>query len=377
MKLHIEIDTKTFVRFWLVVIGFVFAIYLIYLSWAAIVILASSAFLALALSGPVGILSRHIPGKSRLLATAIAFLAVIISLGALLFIVAPPIAQQTIKLINNAPQLVQSFSSQWSGVADFIDKYQLQPQIDSALATIKADSTNWLSHLSSGVLSQVGSFVALLGAIVLTIVLSFLMLLEGPEWMKRIWRLYDDQETMEAHRKVVTRMHRVVTGYVTGQLTVSGIGALASGSAVFAISMFIEAIDTSLAPPAIAIAFLFSLIPMFGATIGGTLITLLLLVNSLPAAIIFAIFFIVYQQVENNFISPAIQSKYVELSPLTVLGSVTIGLYLFGLAGGIISIPIAGCVKVLLEDYLERSKTKREHSKQPIHKLMKKLQGED
>ncbi|HSW92409.1 MAG TPA: hypothetical protein VLH14_00855, partial [Patescibacteria group bacterium] len=38
---------------------------------------------------------------------------------------------------------------------------------------------------------------------------------------------------------------------------------------------------------------------------------------------------------------------------LAVLTAVTIGLYVFGVAGGIISIPIAGCIKVLVEDYFE------------------------
>ena len=99
---------------------------------------------------------------------------------------------------------------------------------------------------------------------------------------------------------------------------ITGIGALASGLMVFIISLVSTGVDASLAPPAIAIAFVLSLIPMFGATIGGILITLLLMINSVPAGIAFIIFFIVYQQVENNFISPTIQSKYVELSPLAV-----------------------------------------------------------
>ncbi len=377
MKLHIEIDTKTFVRFWLVVIGFVFAIYLIYLSRTAIVILFSAAFLALALSGPVNLLRKYIPGKSRLAATALAFLSVVIVLSTFLFIVVPPIAKQTLKLVDNVPQLVQTVSTQWTGVAGFIEKYQLQPQIDAAVVSLKDQSTAWLTHLSTGVVTQVGSLFILLGAVVLTLVLSFLMLLEGPEWMNRIWNLYLDKNKMEAHRNVATKMHRVVSGYVTGQLTVSGIGAFASGAMVFIISMFSDKVDAGLAPPAIAIAFLFSLIPMFGATIGGTLITILLLINSVPAAIVFAIFFIVYQQIENNFISPTIQAKYVELSPLVVLGSVTIGLYLFGLAGGIISIPIAGCIKVLIEEYLANREKTRQKANQPLHKLVKKLQGEE
>ena len=110
---------------------------------------------------------------------------------------------------------------------------------------------------------------------------------------------------------------------------------------------------------------------MFGATIAGVLVTILIAFNSIPAAIIFIIYFIVYQQLENNIISPRIQSKRIELSPLAVLCAVTVGLYVFGVLGGIISIPIAGCVKVLADNYIEQTRKKRELKKKPLVKLAK------
>jgi len=136
-------------------------------------------------------------------------------------------------------------------------------------------------------------------------------------------------------------------------------------------------VPANLALPTVAIAFVLSLIPMFGATISGVLIALLLAFNDPIAGIVFAAYFVIYQQIENNFISPTIQSRKVELSALAVLASVTIGLYVFGIAGGIISIPVAGCLKVLLEDYLAKAKRNRVKSEKPLAKFVKKLQGED
>jgi predicted PurR-regulated permease PerM len=172
-------------------------------------------------------------------------------------------------------------------------------------------------------------------------------------------------------------MYTVVTGYVIGQLTVSSIGAACAGLVVFILSLIFPAVPANLALPTVAIAFTLSLIPLFGATIAGVIISVLLVFNDLSAGIIFAIFFIIYQQLENNFISPAIQARRLELSALTVLGSVILGVTLFGIAGGIISIPIAGCVKVLLEDHLERARRNRQRSEKPLAKLVKKLQSED
>ncbi|HEV7952315.1 MAG TPA: AI-2E family transporter, partial [Candidatus Saccharimonadales bacterium] len=225
------------------------------------------------------------------------------------------------------------------------------------------------------ILNALGSLLSLIVSTLLVLVLSFLMLVEGPMWLKRIWKVYNDQERMERHKRLASKMYNVVTGYVTGQLTVSGIGATLAGLVVFILSLFFN-VPANLALPTVAIAFTLSLIPMFGATIAGILISLLLLFNDTTAGIIFIVYFILYQQVENNYISPTIQSKKVELSALAVLASVTIGLYVFGLAGGIISIPIAGCIKVLLDDYLNRAKDNRENSEKPLTKLVKKIQGE-
>ena len=113
---------------------------------------------------------------------------------------------------------------------------------------------------------------------------------------------------------------------------------------------------------------------MFGATLAGIVIAIVLALNSIAAAIVFSIYFIIYQQVENNFISPQIQSRTIKLSALAVLIAVTIGTYVFGLLGGIISIPIAGSVKVLLEDWLQHRKAKHvAKTNKPLAKFIKKV----
>jgi predicted PurR-regulated permease PerM len=377
MKVRIEIDTRTFVRFWLVVIGFAFAILALYSARTALIIIGIALILALALNGPVSKLSKRLPDRSRTLSTAIAFFVVVAFLAAVIFLVVPPIIQQTSKFIESAPTLVKTVSEQWHGLGTIIEKYHIQPQVDQAIAAVQADSSRWATNAGKNLISGIGSAFSLFVATLLVLVLTFLMLVEGPGWLRRIWGLYRDTDRMESHKKLVNRMHGVVAGYVTGQLTVSGIGSTCAGLTVFILSLFFTEVPANLALPSVAIAFTLSLIPMFGATIAGAIISLLLIFNSVPAGIIFAIYFMVYQQIENNFISPTIQSKRIELTPLAVLVAVTIGLYVFGVAGGIISIPIAGCIKVLVEDYLERSREVRVESDRPLSKLVKKLTGEN
>lgn len=375
MKVRIEIDTKTFVRFWLVVIGFALAILAIYSARTALIIIGAALFLALALNEPVTRLARHLPGKSRMASTSIAFIAVVVILGGFLFLVVPPIAQQTMRFVDTVPALLDSAREQSRGLNAFIEHYHLQPQVDQAVESIKNNATGWVTNFGKNIATGVGSLLGTITSLLLVLVLAFLMLIEGPVWVKRLWNLYRDEGRMEHHRDLAHRMYAVVTGYVTGQLTVSAIGAAASGLTVFILSMFFH-VPANLALPTVAVTFTLSLIPMFGATIAGVVMALLIAFNDVTAAIIFVVFFFLYQQIENNFVAPTIQAKRVELSALTVLASVTIGLYVFGLAGGIISIPIAGCVRVLLEDYLAGAKRLRIKSEKPLARLAKKMTSE-
>ena len=376
MKVRIEIDTKTFVRFWLVVIGFAAVILALYSARTALVILGAALFLALALNGPVSRLARYLPDRSRTLSTAISFLVVVLFLGVVIFLVIPPIVQQTAKFVDSAPEMVRTVSAQWHGLGNLIEKYHIQAQVDQIVAAVQSDTANWAKNLGKNFISGLGSAVNMVVAGILMLVLTFLMLVEGPEWLRRIWGLYSDSDRMKAHQRVVSRMHAVVSGYVSGQITISGIDAVCAGATVFILSQFFHEVPANLALPTVAICFTLSLIPMFGATLAGMLVAVLLFFSSMPAGIIFAIYFLIYQQLENNVIGPKVQSKRLELSPLAVLGSVTIGLYVFGVIGGFISIPIAGCIKVLLEEYLERNREKRVENDKPLAKLVRKMTGE-
>ena len=376
MKVRIEIDTKTFVRFWLVVMGFGLAGLAIYSAKDALILLGISLFLALSLNRPVAAIAKKLPGKSRLGGTALAYTTLVLLLGCVAWFVVPPIVQQSAKFVESVPTLIDQTGSQWHGFNELIDKNGLRPQVDATLNNLKQQASSWAASAGTSLISSVGSLAAFLGSLFLVLVLSFLMLLEGPMWMKRLWGLYNDQEKMERHKKLVGRMYNVVTGYVSGQLTVSGIDAILSGFVVFVLSLAFPAIDSNLAMLTVMVTFVLTLIPMFGATLAGLLISLLLSFNNVTAGVIYAIYFIVYQQIENNFIAPSIQSKKLELSALMVLSSVTIGLYVGGLLGSLIAIPTAGVVRVLLENYLEQARLNRIESEKPLNKLMKKLKNE-
>ncbi len=73
----VTVDTGTFIRFWLVILGFAGVIGFVWLAQGPLVIVAISFFLALVLNRPVSWLARHLPGKSRAFATLVAYLMIL------------------------------------------------------------------------------------------------------------------------------------------------------------------------------------------------------------------------------------------------------------------------------------------------------------
>ena len=374
MKVRIEIDTKTFVRFWLVVIGFGLAGLMIYSARDALMVLGTALFLALALNAPVRKLASWLPGKSRLGGTALAFMLLIIILTSVIWFVVPPLVQQSAKFAETLPGLVNGVNEQWHGLKGFVEQNGLQSQIDSLMNNIRGQASSWAASFGASIIGSIGSLASFLASAFLVLVLTFLMLLEGQEWMERLWRLYRDEQRRNHHKMLVGKIYNVVTGYIVGQLTVSGIGSLCAGAFVFGMSWFIPEIAANLAMPTILLVFLLSLIPMFGATIAGVVVGLMLMLNSVSAGVVYLIYFVIYQQIENNFIAPVIQGKKVELSALAILVAVTVGLYVGGLVGGVVAIPIAGSLKVLMDDYLAHNREPQAPPRRsPLKKALKKV----
>lgn len=376
MKVRIDLDTKTFVRFGLVVLAFVLAIYLVIEARQPLTLVGVALFLALALNPPVSFIAGRLPSKSRVGGTALAYLFVLTILGTMLFLVVPPVIEQSSKFASTVPQIIDQVSQQQHFVNDFVRRYGLEGQLLASIESAKNQAASVANSIGTTLVNGVTTLFNGALTMIFVLVLTFLMLIEGPSWLTRIWGLYQNPKKLERHRNIVYKMYKVVVGYVNGQMLVALIAATCTLITILLLSVLFP-LPANLALPLATIVFFTGLIPMVGATIGAILIVLVLLLNNTTAAIIFLVYFIIYQQVENNFISPTIQSKKVELSALSVLVAILIGVELFGLLGGLISIPLAGCIRVLMVDYLEHAKKEREEvtSKNPVVKLASKLKA--
>ncbi len=362
----LSISTGTFIRFWLVIIGFLAVIAGIFLAQAALITIAISFFLALVLNRPVSFLARHIPGHSRALATLISYLIVIAIVILLIFNVIPIFIHQISTFVGNAPELIREIQSRNNGFEIFLADHGMDAQYNAWLANISKQIGEFANQIGGSVVSMLTVFMSAMMNVIFTAVLTFLMLVEGPDWEKKFWMIaYKDTKKRARHQKIAKKMYDVVSGYITGQTIVAAISATLTAVAVWFLSLMFGKIDPSLVLPAWMTIFIMTFIPMFGATIGGFIVAALLALFAWPAALIYIVFFLIEQQFENNFTSPKIQSKRLNMSALIILASILVGLNVAGILGALVAIPVAGCVMVVLREFIESRNSRKENGEKP------------
>jgi predicted PurR-regulated permease PerM len=198
--------------------------------------------------------------------------------------------------------------------------------------------------LSGAALSVTKSVITIIAATVTIVFLTFFMLLEGRDWVERVYSLFPEA-SRPRWRRVGHDIYRTVGGYVTGNIVIS----LIAGASITVV-LLIMGVPYAVALGLI-VAFL-DLIPLAGATLAGVIVCVVAFLHTIPAGIVVLVFFVVYQQLENHFLQPVIYGRTVQLSPLAVLVSVLVGAELAGILGALAAIPVAGTLQVLVRDQL-------------------------
>jgi predicted PurR-regulated permease PerM len=105
------------------------------------------------------------------------------------------------------------------------------------------------------------------------------------------------------------------------------------------------------AAPLAVIVGVFDLLPLVGATIAAVIVGIVTLFYDFPVdTIIWAAVVLVYQQVENNVLSPIVYRRTVQVPGAVVLISVLIGASLLGVTGALLAIPVAAAIQIVVRD---------------------------
>jgi predicted PurR-regulated permease PerM len=323
---------------------------LIYLAWHIITWILIAAFLALALNPAVEFFERHglRRGYSAGLVAVLA-LAVIVGLG---FLLIPPLIDQVRSFVDYVPQVVDDLTAGRGPFGFLQTKYHIVDRVREAIE--KQGAGGVLGITGAGLAVARGVITAVAGAVAITF-LTFFMLLDGRRMIERFYNFLP-AESRPRWQRIGGEIYSTVGGYVTGNVFISVIAAVASAIALFALG-------SSYAIALAVVVGVLDLIPLAGATLAAILVSAVVFVElGWVRGLIIVVFFIVYQQLENHVLQPVIYGRTVQLSPLVVLISVLIGAELAGILGALAAIPVAGIVQAVGREFLGN---RREASPEP------------
>ena len=200
MAKTIETDLRTFVKFWLVPVAFLLIWYIFQSAWMGLVIIGIAIFLALALRPLVsrvdGFFTKHFgkDKKHQNLSAILAYLIVVVVLGAIIAIIGPVVVNETTKFVEKFPQTFETTFGGWDGVNSFgqtIGVQDLHAEVDKALDGL---SQYILNLLSNNLVSSVSSAADIIMKFIFVLVLTLLFLLEGPDMMHSLWENAEDND---------------------------------------------------------------------------------------------------------------------------------------------------------------------------------------
>jgi predicted PurR-regulated permease PerM len=331
---------RAVLRVVLVVVAVALTLALMYLLRRPLTWIFIAAFLSIALSGPVSFLSRRM---RRGFAVAIVYLLLILMPFALIGLLVPPIVTQANNLVQNLPEYAQEvsqFVNENDRLRQLQDDYDITGRLEEEASKLPArlgDAAGVLGDIGVGLINSVFAAVTI-------IVLSLFMLSSGRRFLDAWIREYQS-EREEWWHNLFGRISNAIGNYVAGALLQATVAGVTSW-----IMLMILGVDYAL--PLAVIVFLLDLIPLVGATIGAIVVGVVTLFSDFPIdTIVWAVFAIVYQQVENNVIQPRIQARAVQLDPLVVLVSVLFGSALVGVLGALLAIPVAAAIQITYREY--------------------------
>ena len=336
----VDLRPRTILRVLLIVIGVGITLEVIWIARHVLAWVVISLFLALALDPFVGWLQRR-GHLNRGAAIGLAYLIVLIAIVGIGATFIPKLVDEVNGFVQALPNYAHDLTHGRGRLGFLERKYHV---VEKVREQVQKGGAKRLLGLSGAALSVTKGVITVIAASVTIIFLTFFMLLEGRAWVERLYALFPEQNRPR-YRRVGHDIYRTVGGYVTGNILISVIAG-----ASITIVLLVLGVPYAVALGLI-VAFL-DLIPLAGATVAGVIVCLVAFLHSVPAGIVTAIFFVVYQQLENHFLQPVIYGRTVQLSPLVVLVSVLVGAEIAGILGALAAIPVAGTIQVIVRDQI-------------------------
>lgn len=303
-----------------------------------IVWIAAALFIALGLDPLVRRVESW--GAPRWVGVLTAALGLAAVAGAFVALLVPTVIEQSTQLVQDLPAIIDGvMRAEWFVQLD--EEFHLQEAVRAQTERLAADGAA-VTDLFGGLLGFGQTVLNAVFSVLVVVVLTLYFLSSLPHMKYWAYRLAprSRRPRIEALSEQITSS---VGHYVMGQSFVAALNgavaftALAIAGAPFAVLLA-------------AIAAFMAFIPLVGAAIGGTLLTLVSLLTSWQTAAVFAAIYFVYLQIEAYVISPRVMARAVSVPAAVAVIAVIAGGALLGVLGALMAIPLAAALALLVRE---------------------------
>ena len=315
---------------------------------------------------PTNFLNKH----SRGISVGITYVALLLIIATILYLVIPTVATSVTNLIKNIPSYYENTISYIKNIAGEDGTiWGFDVTLIEKSITVEAVLNYFNSILGNFDVTNINSYIQEIAKVgsgffdfIIAFVMSIYMLCSHEQIILtggRVLNLVFKKRSLYSFYSYIARGTKIFYDYLYGAF----LDAIMVG-VILAIALSIVKI-----PYGILLGIfigLCNLIPYFGAIISGlcAVVATYITTGNLITSLIALAIILVVQQLDANLIQPRIVGKSVGLRPFYVLVAITIGGALFGFVGVLLSVPMAAFVKMCIIDITEAKKEKIKAKKQ-------------
>jgi predicted PurR-regulated permease PerM len=303
-----------------------------------IIYIVFALFAALGLDPVVRWFGRH--HVARPWAIVIVYTAFAIVFTGILLLLVPALVGQVSQFFSDIPELVEEFQASdfyaWLSTTFGSQVGTIIDQVEAFLT----DPAN-IAAIGGGVLNFAVNVGTTISGLIIVLVLS-LYFLAGLPSMK------------VAFNRFAPARSRAKAGALTDQITDS-IGAYLMGMVVLAfcnsVVAFLLHLFLGLPFPALmgVLAFLITLIPLIGSVLYWMTATVLALFTGWVPALIFAVIYLIYMQLEAYVLTPRVMNRAIAVPGALVVIGAMVGGTLLGLLGALVAIPVTASILLIIK----------------------------
>jgi predicted PurR-regulated permease PerM len=305
---------------------------------AVFILIIISIFLAAGLNPAVLFFQNR--GLKRGAAVGAVMASVLIFVGVFIAVAAPPLIDQVNSFLNNAPQLVRDLNNN-AFINDLNNKYGVIDSLQTKVNSLIKDGQ--FAITAFGGVIGVGKAVVSGVVSTLTILVLTLYFLSALPQVIEIGLRFVPASRRDRVSKLVNAIVGRIGSFIGGQAIIAAIAA------IFILIMGLM-IGMPYTGPLAMFVLICGFIPLVGHFIGMSIVTLVSLTDSVSTAAIALASYVIYVQIENYVITPRIMKRSLSIPGLVTIIAALLGTSLLGLVGGLLAVPIAAAVLLILDE---------------------------